>query len=209
MEWETRETCLRLGGARAEWVVEGALARVAAIAKEKGVEVATEVGADLPRIRADAAALARALGHLVENAVKFTPEGGHIRVTARLVPTESGGAGEQGSRYSLLPAPWPPCSPAVHRTRRPGHRHRHSTRGHPQDLRALLPGRLVLDPRARGDGSGSRHREAHPGCPRSTHCGGEPSGPGHHLFHSPPDRRLSPSNFIWKTDHRRQGICRS
>jgi signal transduction histidine kinase len=90
MQWESGETCLRLGGARVDKVVEEALVRVAAAAKEKGVEVATEIGADLPQIRADAAALARALGHLLENAVKFTPKGGHVMVTARLVEWSSG-----------------------------------------------------------------------------------------------------------------------
>jgi signal transduction histidine kinase len=64
--------------------------------EEKGVEVTTEIAADLPQIRADAAALARALGHLVENAVKFTPQGGHVTVTARLVQ----------------PSPLPPGPPA-------------------------------------------------------------------------------------------------
>jgi signal transduction histidine kinase len=96
MQWESGETGLALGGARVTKVVEEALARAAAGAEEKGVEVATEIGADLPQIRADAAALARALGHLVENAVKFTPKGGHVTVTARLVQ----------------PSPLPPGPPA-------------------------------------------------------------------------------------------------
>lgn len=85
MEWEGGEISLALGGACVAKVVEEALAWAAAGAHGKGVEVATEIGPDLPQIRADAAALARALGHLVENAVKFTPQGGHVTVTARLV----------------------------------------------------------------------------------------------------------------------------
>jgi signal transduction histidine kinase len=96
MQWESGEIGLALGGACVAKVVEEALARAAAGAEEKGVEVATEIGADLPQIRGDAAALARALGHLVENAVKFTPKGGHVTVTARLVQ----------------PSPLPPGPPA-------------------------------------------------------------------------------------------------
>ena len=96
MQWESGEIGLALGGASVAKVVEEALARAAAGVEEKGVEVTTEIAADLPQIRADAAALARALGHLVENAVKFTPQGGHVTVTARLVQ----------------PSPLPPGPPA-------------------------------------------------------------------------------------------------
>ena len=96
MHWESGEIGLALGGASVAKVVEEALARAAAGVEEKGVEVTTEIAADLPQIRADAAALARALGHLVENAVKFTPKGGHVTVTARLVQ----------------PSPLPPGPPA-------------------------------------------------------------------------------------------------
>ena len=95
MQWESGEACLRLGGASVEKVVEEALARVAAAAEEKGVQVATEVSTDLPQIHVDAAALARALGHLLENAVKFTPQGGHVTVTALLLQGEGIRAGGQ------------------------------------------------------------------------------------------------------------------
>lgn len=90
MQWDSGDTGLRPGGARVEHVVEEALARVAGAAKEKGVEVRTGIGPDLPQIRGDAAALGRALGHLLENAVKFTPKGGHVLLTARLVEWSSG-----------------------------------------------------------------------------------------------------------------------
>jgi signal transduction histidine kinase len=90
MQWESGETCLRLGAEAVEKVVEEALDRVAAAAKAKGVEVTAEVGADLPHVRVDAAAVGRALGHLLENAVKFTPKGGRVTVTARLVEGSSG-----------------------------------------------------------------------------------------------------------------------
>jgi two-component system, sensor histidine kinase and response regulator len=89
MQWESGEACLRLGDVSVEKVIQEAFARVAAAAKEKGVEVATDLASDLPLIHADAAALARALGHLVDNAVKFTLAGGHVTVIARLLPGEN------------------------------------------------------------------------------------------------------------------------
>src|SRR4051812_115284 len=43
--------------------------------------VQVELPADLPLVRADAAQLERVFGNLVENAVKFSPEGAPVRVT--------------------------------------------------------------------------------------------------------------------------------
>lgn len=99
MQWESGDTDLRLSAAHVEGVVEEALARVAGAAKQKGVEVKANVGRDLPQIRADPAALGRALGHLLENGVKFTPAGGTITVSARQVcgEPEKRGIGEAGT----------------------------------------------------------------------------------------------------------------
>jgi signal transduction histidine kinase len=85
---------------RVEPVVEQALMSVSPAAQEKGVDLTMEVGADLPQIRADAAVLAQAIGHLMENAVKFTPRGGHVRVTAQHIWGDSGEAG--GRSFVLL-----------------------------------------------------------------------------------------------------------
>ena len=90
MQWESGEIDLALSGACVKKVVEQALARVAADATEKGVFVATEIATDLPRVRADGPVLVRALGHLLENAVKFTPKGGHVTITAHLVDGSKG-----------------------------------------------------------------------------------------------------------------------
>lgn len=53
----------------------------AAAAAEKGIELACDA-ADLS-VRAEPLLLARALGNLVSNAVKFSPKGGRVRIEAR------------------------------------------------------------------------------------------------------------------------------
>lgn len=59
-----------------------------AVAEERGQELTVEIAADLPPARADHNALRRALRAVVENAVKYTPEGGRITLRAR---REAGG----------------------------------------------------------------------------------------------------------------------
>jgi signal transduction histidine kinase len=54
-----------------------------AAAEERGHELALESPQDLPPVRADQNALRRALCAVVENAVKYTPEGGRITLRAR------------------------------------------------------------------------------------------------------------------------------
>jgi two-component system, OmpR family, phosphate regulon sensor histidine kinase PhoR len=50
-------------------------------AMEKGITVAVEgPDGDMPRVLADRDALAMVYSNLVENAIKYTPEGGHVRV---------------------------------------------------------------------------------------------------------------------------------
>jgi len=85
MQWESGEISLRFEAARVESVVKTAMRRVAAAVKEKGVELTIGLDANLPPVRADAAALGRAIEHLLENAVKFTPNGGRVTVTARRI----------------------------------------------------------------------------------------------------------------------------
>jgi len=112
MQWESGEISLRFEAARVESVVKTAMRRVAAAVKEKGVELTTELDAHLPPVRADAAALGRAIEHLLENAVKFTPNGGRVTVTAHLVHTDGRGAEAQRSGGAQAASPLPPSSSA-------------------------------------------------------------------------------------------------
>lgn len=61
-----------------------ALAQVSPLAKNKNIELVREVGDDLPTLRADDDKLRRTLVNLLGNALKFTPAGGKIVVSARI-----------------------------------------------------------------------------------------------------------------------------
>ena len=89
MHWESGETDLRVQPVAVAAVVELAATKVSSMAQEKGVQVIRKVPADLPQIQVDLTAVGRALGHLVDNAVKFTPKGGQVTISARLVEWSS------------------------------------------------------------------------------------------------------------------------
>jgi len=54
------------------------------VAERKRLELAQEVASGAVSVRADSALLERALSNLVDNALKYTPEGGRVRVAASL-----------------------------------------------------------------------------------------------------------------------------
>jgi len=115
MQLESGQAGLHLGAVELEKVLEAALARGAATAREKGLTLTVEAPPPLPPVWADAGALGRALGHLIENAVKFTPAGGQVTVTARLLDGEGRGAEAQGSGGAEGFSPLPPGSSAPQR----------------------------------------------------------------------------------------------
>jgi signal transduction histidine kinase len=61
------------------------------VAREQGVEFAIESAADLPRVDADAHRLQQALSNLLGNAMKFTPSGGRVVLSARVAGDEENG----------------------------------------------------------------------------------------------------------------------
>jgi signal transduction histidine kinase len=64
-------------------LVQEAIDVVLPMAKIKGLELSTRMAAHLPPAHADGDMIRRVLINLLENAVKFTPEGGKIRVTVQ------------------------------------------------------------------------------------------------------------------------------
>jgi signal transduction histidine kinase len=64
-----------------EWLLP-ALLPWRTVAQEKGLVWETDIAPNLPAITADADRLNQVFGNLISNAIKYTPEGGAIRVTA-------------------------------------------------------------------------------------------------------------------------------
>ncbi len=65
-------------------LIEDALQTQQVLAHEKNITLENCVPEDLPFVRADESLLRRVLQNLVGNAVKFTPPGGHVMLTAEL-----------------------------------------------------------------------------------------------------------------------------
>lgn len=65
-------------------VINTQLGRIA----QKSLQIATHIPADLPPAWADADLLRRVLQNLVDNAIKYSPQGGTIHVTARQAPAD-------------------------------------------------------------------------------------------------------------------------
>lgn len=61
-------------------VVAAVIARLQGMAADRGVTIDNAVGDDVPRVQADPFQLARVLENLVDNATKFTPAGGVVRL---------------------------------------------------------------------------------------------------------------------------------
>jgi len=74
-------------------LVRGAVEAFRAAAQEKGVQMDVHAPEDLPPVRADEPRIQQVLSNLLANAVKFTPPGGHVWVTAERVA--------EGVRFSV------------------------------------------------------------------------------------------------------------
>jgi signal transduction histidine kinase len=70
-------------------------------ARKKEVELAYEVESGLPAIWADAERLRQVLLNLTENAIKFTPVSGSVRLTARLAGMDAQTGGDAGGMVLL------------------------------------------------------------------------------------------------------------
>jgi two-component system phosphate regulon sensor histidine kinase PhoR len=79
---ELGRVALHLEPTRLEEVVDSTLAIIRAKADARGVAVVAALPAGLPAVQADRDRLAQVLINLVDNAVKYTPAGGRVEVSA-------------------------------------------------------------------------------------------------------------------------------
>ena len=80
---ELGKVTLRLDAVRLDEVVESVVAIIRPRASAGGVAVTSGAGPDVPAVRADHDRLVQILLNLVDNAVKYTPRGGAVRIVAR------------------------------------------------------------------------------------------------------------------------------
>ncbi len=64
-------------------VCQNVLTLMGTRAQRRRITLECHLAADLPSVRADRAALARVLRHLIDNAIKFSPEGSQVRLSAQ------------------------------------------------------------------------------------------------------------------------------
>jgi two-component system sensor histidine kinase BarA len=82
-------------------LVKDVVTTMAPTARKKEVELAFEVEKGLPAIWADAERLRQVLLNLTENAIKFTPVSGSVRLTAKLTGMDANTGGEAGGMVLL------------------------------------------------------------------------------------------------------------
>lgn len=67
-------------------LISDALESFQAVAQQRGVQLTGEVHGDLDAVKMNAEKIGRVLGNLISNALKYTPEGGVVRVSAESTP---------------------------------------------------------------------------------------------------------------------------
>jgi signal transduction histidine kinase len=75
------------------------------LAERRGVKLSYEVPRDLPPITLDPEKIRTSIGHLIDNAVKFSPPGTVVKVSARVVPSSEEDGAEDGFGFVLMASP--------------------------------------------------------------------------------------------------------
>jgi len=66
-------------------LIDDTVSRLRSLAERSGLSLIADVPSDLPPARADASRIFQVLMNLVHNAIKFTPPGGHITISTKLL----------------------------------------------------------------------------------------------------------------------------
>lgn len=82
-------------------LIKDVVSTMAPTARKKEVELAFEVEKGLPSIWADAERLRQVLLNLTENAIKFTPVSGSVRLVARITGMDAASSGDLGGMVLL------------------------------------------------------------------------------------------------------------
>ena len=83
-------------------VLTSAVSTLSPVAQQRSVALKVEVPPDLPAVHGDPERLRQIFQNLIENAIKFTPEGASISVVARPLPLVFGGNAGEESGFALL-----------------------------------------------------------------------------------------------------------
>ena len=103
-KWESGSLVLDRQAVQPADVIEYALAQTAPLARRNGLRVARNIPPDLPAVEADRDLLRRSLTNLLGNAVKFTPRGGIVTVSAAHDPAEGAVVFAVGDTGEGIPA---------------------------------------------------------------------------------------------------------
>lgn len=86
-------------------LLENVVHRFREPAEKRGVRLSLSLSDNLQRVTLDVAKIQAAVEHLIDNAVKFSPVGGVVRVTAEIIPASGEDTADAGFGFVLLGTP--------------------------------------------------------------------------------------------------------
>jgi signal transduction histidine kinase len=102
---ETGHLTLAVEDVSPKELVENIVSRMTENAEKRGIKLSSAILGDLGLVSLDKEKMQSALSHLIDNAVKFSPPGGVVRVTAEISESESGDADDEDAGFVLMASP--------------------------------------------------------------------------------------------------------